>query len=88
MGFEVEGVLRRQYVIDGAYVDEIVMGLFVNPPDGRAGNALIPVESATHPDGGSHHQSLPGHDAWSPTSFTPWSTPTSTGRRVSPEPTR
>ncbi len=29
MGFEVEGVLRRQYVIKGAHVDEILMGLFV-----------------------------------------------------------
>jgi len=29
MGFEVEGVLRRQYVIMSAHVDEILMGLFV-----------------------------------------------------------
>jgi hypothetical protein len=29
LGFEVEGVLKRQYVINGDYVDEIVMGLFV-----------------------------------------------------------
>ena len=29
MGFEVEGVLRRQYVIKAAHVDEILMCLFV-----------------------------------------------------------
>ena len=29
MGFEVEGLLRRQYLIRGAYADDIVMGLFV-----------------------------------------------------------
>jgi len=29
MGFEVEGILRRQYVIREAHVDEILMGLFV-----------------------------------------------------------
>jgi RimJ/RimL family protein N-acetyltransferase len=28
-GFKVEGVLKRQYLIKGAYVDEIVMDLFV-----------------------------------------------------------
>jgi RimJ/RimL family protein N-acetyltransferase len=29
IGFEIEGVLKRQYLIRGEYVDEIVMGLFV-----------------------------------------------------------
>ena len=29
MGFETEGRLRRQYLIRGAYADDIVMGLFV-----------------------------------------------------------
>jgi RimJ/RimL family protein N-acetyltransferase len=29
MGFEVEGVLRNQYLINGVYVNEVVMGLFV-----------------------------------------------------------
>ena len=29
MGFKVEGVLKRQYVINGAYADEVVMCLFV-----------------------------------------------------------
>jgi RimJ/RimL family protein N-acetyltransferase len=29
IGFEVEGVLKRQYLIRGEYVDETVMGLFV-----------------------------------------------------------
>ncbi len=29
MGFEVEGVLRNQYLINGVYVNEILMGLIV-----------------------------------------------------------
>jgi ribosomal protein S18 acetylase RimI-like enzyme len=29
IGFEVEGVLRNQYLINGVYVNEVVMGLFV-----------------------------------------------------------
>jgi putative hydrolase of the HAD superfamily len=34
MGFEVEGVLRRQYVChQGGYVDEIIVCLFVKQPD-------------------------------------------------------
>jgi len=29
-GYEVEGVRRRQFVIDGSFVDEILMGLFLS----------------------------------------------------------
>lgn len=45
LGFEVEGVLPREFVLDGRYVDDVLMGRWLEPaPDELLPGELFPEE--------------------------------------------